>query len=576
MPQRTPPGPAGTSCLTCKLRHKRCDKRQPECERCVKGGYDCLGYGHIRRTVTGFKSRGTRVQHLPDTNQDNRSPIPPIEPDLVTSHAINSPPETFSAEGHLEKSDTLVPSSSAPRNTPGLIYDDETNERCKKNTLAMTFKARTSSNQQSFATGQHPALGDSRVGPSPQQLFAFSTRIPSSRFEDPKVFFHSITFEDYVLAHGEMMMELSYFKPVQNQSERLRRAISIRLQNSSFTRWVMFLCARVCESFVKGDASQSQIYNRWIGDVERALKGALTQDLASRQAYDRLGDCLEVQLLKTKMGHSSSIYQVLRTATPTFVQMAYADPGLWSDSRDMTSIPLGHIVTSTHHALSHFALTDSLSAMALGLPQQVEYDTAGYNPTSAPVPFEWAHSAPAVFQIVLADINTCRDKQPGSRDWEDLEKQLLAWQAQSDYYDASWETWMISGWFAVQESWRLALLVYLYMAVCGRSSDDEQVQLCTRQIFEVTGMMRQPESSKASVPLFVQYLTAGICAQDESQRALARDRLSTVSETRLWLMRGRDFVPVLEHLWQGAAAEGRPVKWSDYVASRETMLPVEL
>jgi hypothetical protein len=90
------------------------------------------------------------------------------------------------------------------------------------------------------------------------------------------------------------MMELSYFKPIQDQSERLRQAISTRLQNSSFTRWVLFLCARVCESFVKGDTSQSQIYNRWIGDVERALKVALTQDLTSREAYNRLGDCLEV------------------------------------------------------------------------------------------------------------------------------------------------------------------------------------------------------------------------------------------------------------------------------------------
>ncbi|GAB1522765.1 hypothetical protein RhiTH_005888 [Rhizoctonia solani] len=274
------------------------------------------------------------------------------------------------------------------------------------------------------------------------------------------------------------------------------------------------------------------------------------------------------------MGHSSSIYKVLRTATPTFLQMVYADPKLWSESRDLTSIPLGQIVTSTHHALSHFALTDSLSAMAFGLPQQVEYDTIDYIPTSCPVPFEWGHSTPAIFQVLLADINACRDKQLGARTWKDLEQQLLAWEAQSDYYNASWETWMISAWFAVQESWRLALLVYLYMAVCGRPSDDGEVQVCTQQIFEVISMVKQPVSSKVSVPLFVQYLMAGICAQSESQRTLARNRLSTVSETRLWLMRGRDFVPVLEHLWQGVAANGQPVRWSDYLASREAVLPV--
>ncbi|CAE6426527.1 unnamed protein product [Rhizoctonia solani] len=373
---------------------------------------------------------------------------------------------------------------------------------------------------------------------------------------------------------GEMMMERSYFKPIQGQTERVRQAILARLQSSSFTRWIMFLCARICESFVKGDASQNQIYNRWIGDVERALKSALTQDLASHEAHNRLGDCLEVQLLKTMMGNCASTYQVLRTVTPTFLQTVFSDPGLWSDSGDPTSVPLGPIIASTHHALAHFALADLLSALAFGLPSHVEYDTAGYTPTSIPVPFEWTDSSPAEFQIILADINACRDKQPGARSREDLERQLLAWQAQPSYYNESWETWMISAWFAVQESWRLSLLSYLYLAVYHRPSDDTQVQLCTQQIFEVTSMVKQPESSKASVPFFVQYLIAGICAGRDSQRMLARDRLAAVSATRLWSMRGRDFVPVLEHLWQGAAAGGRPVKWSDYLDSRKAVLPV--
>ncbi|CUA73188.1 hypothetical protein RSOLAG22IIIB_05190 [Rhizoctonia solani] len=274
------------------------------------------------------------------------------------------------------------------------------------------------------------------------------------------------------------------------------------------------------------------------------------------------------------MGHCSSTYQVLRTATPTFLQTVFSDPELWANSRDPTMIPLGPIIVSIHHSLAYFTLTDSLSAMAFGLPSQVDYDTTGYTTTGTPAPFEWTHSSPAEFQIMLADINACRDKRPGARTREDLERQLLAWQAQPSYYDESWETWMISAWFAVQESWRLALLMYLYMAVYDRSSDDIQVQLYTQQIFEVTSMVKQPEFSKASVPFFIQYLIAGICARADDQRALVRDQLVTVSTTRLWMMRGRDFLPVLEHLWQGATAGTRSVKWGDYLDSREAVLPV--
>ncbi|KAH7338112.1 hypothetical protein B0J17DRAFT_411231 [Rhizoctonia solani] len=382
-----------------------------------------------------------------------------------------------------------------------------------------------------------------------------------------------------VIGTGEMMMERSYFKPIRNQTERLQQTITIRLQRSSFTRWVLFLCARICESFAQGDTSQNQIYNRWIGDVERALKSALTQDLASREAQVRLGDALEVQLLKAMMGHCSGTYQLLRTVTPTFLQTVFSDPGLWSDSQDPTLVPLGPVIESTHHGIAHFALTDSLSAMAFGLPSQVDYSTTGYTPPSTPSPFEWAHishSSPAEFQILLAEINACRDKRPSARAREDIERQLLAWQAQPNYYVESWEPWMISAWFSVQESWRLALLAYLYIAVYDRPSDDAQVQLCTQQIFEVTNMVKQHESSKTSIPFFIQYLIAGICASSGCQRTLVRERLATVSMTRLWLMRGRDFVPVLEHLWQGAAAEGHPVKWSDYLDSREAVLPVVL
>ncbi|KAH7337619.1 hypothetical protein B0J17DRAFT_432579 [Rhizoctonia solani] len=39
------PGPRRTSCLTCRQRRKKCDLARPHCERCLKGGFECLGYG---------------------------------------------------------------------------------------------------------------------------------------------------------------------------------------------------------------------------------------------------------------------------------------------------------------------------------------------------------------------------------------------------------------------------------------------------------------------------------------------------------------------------------------------------
>ncbi|KEP47343.1 fungal Zn(2)-cys(6) binuclear cluster domain protein [Rhizoctonia solani 123E] len=43
---KSKPGPRRTSCLTCRKRRKRCDLSRPACERCLKGGHECLGYEH--------------------------------------------------------------------------------------------------------------------------------------------------------------------------------------------------------------------------------------------------------------------------------------------------------------------------------------------------------------------------------------------------------------------------------------------------------------------------------------------------------------------------------------------------
>lgn len=47
-------------------------------------------------------------------------------------------------------------------------------------------------------------------------------------------------------------------------------------------------------------------------------------------------------------------------------------------------------------------------------------------------------------------------------------------------------------------------------------------------------------------------------------------------ENGLWLLHGVEFVPVLDHLWHGVAADGRPIRWSDYMASRQVALPISV
>lgn len=67
---------------------------------------------------------------------------------------------------------------------------------------------------------------------------------------------------------------------------------------------------------------------------------------------------------------------------------------------------------------------------------------------------------------------------------------------------------------------------------------------------------------------------AGVAARYENQRALVKSKLLSFCNTHIWILRGADFVPVLNYLWQGAAATGRAVLWEDYVNARCTILPI--
>jgi hypothetical protein len=157
-----------------------------------------------------------------------------------------------------------------------------------------------------------------------------------------------------------------------------------------------------------------------------------------------------------------STYGILQKVAPVFLEVIYSSPQIWPTGSNLTRVPLLSLLTSASHELAYFALADCTYAMISGLPQRVEYDTAIYSQFSYSSPYQLAHGLPTELSLALADINTCRDKSLHARDWRDIERQLLMWQSHHAEHTFA-ESWMTIAWHAVQESWRLALLIYLYL-----------------------------------------------------------------------------------------------------------------
>ncbi|KAH7345356.1 hypothetical protein B0J17DRAFT_38037 [Rhizoctonia solani] len=239
-PTRLVPGPAGTSCLTCKRRHKKCDRKRPVCDRCSKGGYECLGYGHNKSN--GF----TYEEPLP--SGVSSSPLPP-EPSTLTSSPRGDSPRTDETLTLNDTTDTRSPDSRAERlvqSGTAQVRQDLSSLLAFYNEDAVIFdtfpptrsKMQVAENQLPLPLHSVNAVITQRpVFTTSPLLFELASRMSKSVPIPPDV--HSIT--EYVISHFDRMINITYFKPRDEEIEKLHKMSIWRLSTCGFARQGMLI-----------------------------------------------------------------------------------------------------------------------------------------------------------------------------------------------------------------------------------------------------------------------------------------------------------------------------------------------
>jgi hypothetical protein len=155
---------------------------------------------------------------------------------------------------------------------------------------------------------------------------------------------------------------------------------------------------------------------------------------------------------------------LFRKSTSIFLRLAALIPQVWSDNG---TVSISKVVQVRQYEMKNFILQDTISALALGIPSVILYDVSGSWAEEAPnSALEWVYGFPAGIVLLLAKINSWRasrfveDTDPSHSEWQLIEEQLHNWSwdldptnQASDYIPRT----------AVQECWRQAALIYLYM-----------------------------------------------------------------------------------------------------------------
>ncbi|CAE6472987.1 unnamed protein product [Rhizoctonia solani] len=307
----------------------------------------------------------------------------------------------------------------------------------------------------------------------------------------------------------------------------LREGIILRLRSSVITFSVMSLGARIIQALIDNfDDTNWTIYANLTDRLYSHICAVSNNADDQSHLEGRLAGTIDLAGFKFMTSNNADGYELIQKATPTLLRLAYRHPEIWTKSG---LISISQVMSSAKYEIFNFIWMDNIAAMVLGTSTFLPYDITAQASHSR-FQMEWIWGCPQEFVIQCARINKLRlsaGGQSGLNQWKGIERELMEWEPVSESTNDSRD---VVARLAVQESWRHAMLIYLYMV--------------------------------------------GTCARQESQRGLVEEKLSSMRATKMWVLRSSDFTAVLEHLWHGAAKNGRATTWNDYTQSRRAVLPV--
>ncbi|KAG8744305.1 hypothetical protein FRC10_010377 [Ceratobasidium sp. 414] len=212
-----------------------------------------------------------------------------------------------------------------------------------------------------------------------------------------------------------------------------------RLSNEALElkRWSLYLGAHIVRNLLEG--TQQYQYIGWIDRFQHQITNTSVSTVLG--VPDLEGRLSSMQDLAAKY------------------------PNLWAEN---SAISIFHTLHSPLHEMRKFVFWDTVSATAFGTAPLLHYDTTFHDPPTDKAyvnTLGWAYGCPGDIIVLLAKINSWRvskwieQADRNHEEWHEVEERLKEWKPAMDVDQSS----NVVARFAIQESWRQAVLIYTYM-----------------------------------------------------------------------------------------------------------------
>ncbi|CAE6506468.1 unnamed protein product [Rhizoctonia solani] len=274
---------------------------------------------------------------------------------------------------------------------------------------------------------------------------------------------------------------------------------------------------------------------------------------------------IEAMLIHIYAGPLTEVMTLRQEAAPIFRQLCPDPPDTPIDLHSLLQHPL--------RCLRHYADLDVTFSVVTDIPTLFRYDVAIadsehsdiYRESHGDSIIQWRDGMPNQMVLSFAKMKSMHQDgvTPNGETVALLERGIREVPPFNGSSSGRFVTVMRS---VVQECWRQAAYIYLYMAVCGDPCDTPRVKQAFKRYLKLlqgTKPGRLPDEF-----LILTLLLISPAAEQKSEREIIRQRILGLY-TRSKAVRDNYIgIFIIEDYWARADAEGRPTMWSDVAASR--------
>ncbi|CAE6474050.1 unnamed protein product [Rhizoctonia solani] len=327
-------------------------------------------------------------------------------------------------------------------------------------------------------------------------------------------------------------------------SELMRKLIKSRDLDDGGNRMLALLGGEIQRNITSYQIEQSP----WSEEEQRRAIAAL----------DHMVELLSIHVFSASL---ASTLRLLQLSTPVFLR-AFRPPY----PPHMSAALLNPSVN-----LRHFVVADVATSIATGRSLLCRYHVPWsldlcnrFTKTREDEGLRWMSGIPDQFILLFGYMNGLKEDASttgtpvDSRAIKQIEEDIrMIIIPPSKGRDAS----LAIGRMVVQECWREAVFIYMYMALCGANALDPRVMKAQKGFMKLVNGIKPGRNPDAF--LVIPMMIAGVATIKSTHRQIITSRILTIPQFINPNTTGNDSLRMLEYIWARTKVEGRVARWED-------------